>query len=297
MGIVEWEHAFAPGWRTTVSGWGKLYRDLASPHVRVVGKPDSMELRRSIESWLWMNRAMLGITDSQYLGPNPPIPEGFTPEEAQHWLDSLEIVRSDLRVGYVPETVRSEIEYWHSERELAYESTGEGWAAGLELSLRYQPTQAWTGWASAEWSISRRKDRPDGIWYPFGLERPWKISWVNAFRVDRKWEISLRYSALAGTPYTPSSLWGQGFGGEDATDSVVWIGKRNSANLAPYQRLDLRLARESRMFGFPATFYYEMWNAFNEPNFLLRDSESGQFRWIQMNVPFPTVFLGMEVRF
>ncbi|HQF55147.1 MAG TPA: Plug domain-containing protein [Fibrobacteria bacterium] len=298
LGIVEWEHAFAPGWRSTVSGWGKLYRDLASSRMAQVGKYDSAAYRAMLLSWVWNNFLSLGIPDSVMQGrygfqydPN------LSQEENTRRSDSVSRLNDDEKTAYVPEDVRAFTAEVSQDRVLRYESTGEGWAAGLEFSLRYQPTPAWTGWASAEWSISRRKDRPDGIWYPFGLERPWKLSWVNAFRIDKKWEISLRYAAQAGNPYTPSSLWGQMFMDGDESDSVLWIGKRNSARLAPYQRLDLRVARESRMFGFPATFYYEMWNAFNDPNFILRDSESGQFRWIQLNVPFPTVFLGMEVRF
>lgn len=298
LGIVEWEHAFAPGWRSTVSGWGKIYRDLASPSMVVTKAADSTLVGWAKDEWLWTNYKIMGIPDAvgsftfscweRFQG----LPDSlYTPACDSAWKEFQVWRRS-----YVPTEVAQAIEYWYSDRRLTYESTGEGWAAGLELSLRYQPTQAWTGWASAEWSISRRRDRPDGIWYDFGLDRTWKLSWVNAFRIDKKWEISLRYAAQAGNPYTPSSLWGQMFDGDDS-DSVMWIGKRNSARLAPYQRLDLRVARESRMFGFPATFYYEMWNAFNDPNMILRDNESGQFRWVHLNVPFPTVFLGMEVRF
>lgn len=299
LGIVEWEHAFAPGWRTTVSGWGKLYRDLASAKTIVVGKLDSMELEQWMEQWLWMNYRRLGVPDTLMPwggGAGYQWDPELSNEENIRRRDSFDNAVREARQAYIPASVRSDLDDLLSEHKLTYESTGEGWAAGLEFSLRYQPTQAWTGWASVEWSVSRRKDRPDGIWYPFGLERPWKLSWVNAFRVDKKWEISLRYAAQAGNPYTPSSLWGQTFSGGES-DSNMWIGKRNSANLAPYQRLDLRVARESRMFGFPTTFYYEMWNAFNDPNMILRDNENGQFRWVQLNVPFPTVFLGMEVRF
>lgn len=297
LGIVEWEHAFAPGWRTTVSGWGKLYQDLASSRMVPVGEFDSADYRSRMLSWFWRNVTGLGVPDSVWQGSTGYVyrPE-LTQEENNRIWDSISRVAEDERLAYVPEDVRAFTAEVSQDRGLRYESTGEGWAAGLEFSLRYQPTQAWTGWASVEWSMSRRKDRPDGIWYDFGLERPWKLSWVNAFRIDKKWEISLRYAAQAGSPYTPSSFWGQMFDGDDS-DSVMWIGKRNSARLAPYQRLDLRVARESRMFGFPATFYYEMWNAFNDPNMILRDNESGQFRWVHLNVPFPTVFLGMEVRF
>ncbi len=260
LGIVEWEHSFAPGWRSTFSGWGKLYQDLASSSIRHLPLVDSTEYNAQIEDYLRTNPDRINLPDS----------------------------------------VRQQIAWWLEPREMAYASTGQGWATGAEASLRYQPTSGWMGWASVEWSMSRRKDRPDGIWYPFGLERPWKLSWVNAFQIDKKWQLSVRYCAMAGNPYTPFEIGsGSSTAKTDSTspDTALWIGSRNSGRFAPYQRLDLRVSRESTMFGKPATFYYEVWNALNDPNFVLRDDQTGQFRNINMNLPFPVVFLGCEVRF
>jgi hypothetical protein len=233
LGVLEWEHALAPGWRGTLTGWGKLYQDLASPSVVLTGALDT-----------------------------------------------------NSSIGNAKQT-----------RTLRYASTGKGWATGVEASLRYQPTEGWTGWGSAEWSVSRRKDSDEGIWYPFGLERPWKLSWVNAFRIDRKWEVSARYIALGGMPYTPFVIENDPFGSHATGDTALWIGRRNSGTLAAYQRLDLRVSRESTLFGKSATFYYEIWNAFNDPNMVLRDASTGNLRGIQLNTPIPTIFLGTEVRF
>jgi hypothetical protein len=262
-----------------------------------VGKFDSARYRSELHSWIGANHRALGIPDSALYSGYYIWNSSLSREENQRRSDSVNAAMVDNAISLVPEQVRLQAAEANQGHVLAYESTGEGWAMGLEASLRYQPTAGWNGWASAEWSMSRRKDRPEGIWYPFGLERPWKLSWVNSFRIDKKWELSLRYAALGGNPYTPSNLWQQIFDNDHKSDTTLWIGSRNSANLAPYQRLDLRLQRESRMFGFPSTFYYEIWNAFNDPNFLLRDGKTGQFRWIQWNVPVPTVFLGLEVRF
>jgi len=301
LGIAEWEHSFAPGWRSTISAWGKLYQDLASSRVVLDGMKDSSEYRSNLQSWLWANYQKLGVPDSimmYYWGYSWD--PGLSTQENQRRYDSVTAYYNKRRDAYIPESVKQEIAWWNQIRHLTYESTGEGWAAGFEASLRYQPTEAWTGWASAEWSMSRRKDRSDGAWYPFGLERPWKLSWVNAFRIDKKWEVSVRYGAMGGNPYTPFKLWDSETStpSTDTTkiDTTIWVGRRNSANFMPYQRLDLRLSRESSMFGKPATFYYEVWNAFNDPNYLLRDSKTERVKWAQLNIPFPVIFLGMEVR-
>jgi len=302
LGIVEWEHAFAPGWRTTFSGWGKLYRDLASPRLERDPLADSARWRQEVTSWFWGHLDELGIDPQSFFERfnyryDPSLPW----EENERRSDSTRKAMYAAQQDLVPAQVRHDIGAWLQPRRLVYESTGEGWAAGLEASLRYQPTAIWTGWTSAEWSMSRRRDRPDGIWYPFGLERPWKFSWVNSLRIDRTWEASVRYTAMGGNPYTPFKFWDDDYGSTrntgSASDTALWIGSRNSGTLAAYQRLDLRLSRESTIFGKPATYYYEVWNALNDPNMILRDAESGQFRWISMNMPFPVVFLGCEVRF
>lgn len=308
LGVVEWEHTFAPGWRGTLSGWGKIYRDLASAGLERYGEIDTTEYRQELNEWFWSHSTELGVDQDFW---NRFHPEWDWNEESgesledyqrryQSQLDSLQRDIPRVQDSMVPDSYKRVVRDWLQPRRLRYASTGEGWAAGLEASLRYQPTPIWNGWASAEWSMSRRKDREDGIWYPFGLERPWKLAWVNAVKIDRAWELSVRYTALGGNPYTPFKIWDDEFDDDRDTakaDTALWIGRRNSGNFAPYQRLDLRLSRNGTLFGKPSVVYYEIWNALNEPNTILRDSETDRFRWVTLNLPFPVVFLGFEVRF
>jgi hypothetical protein len=280
---MEWEHSFGSGWRSTISGWGKWYQDLASASEVASGPMDTTEVNSAVMQYAISHATELGIPDSLITAYN-----FYDQSQAS-------ILRS-----YVPGSVLQQFVVWSTPHRLSYASTGIGWAAGIEASLRYRPTDGWTGWASAEWSISRRKDFDGGIWYPFGQERPWKFSWVNAFWVNRTWELSIRYSALGGNPYTPFKVWN--LDGTENTynstpDTTIWIGRRNSGTLAPYQRLDLRIAKESTVFGHGVTWYWEMWNALNDPNFVLRDGSTGEFRWITTNLPIPIVFVGVQTRF
>lgn len=299
MTVLEWEHTFAPGWRSTVSGWGKYYQDLASPSLERYGEVDTNAYTQ--ELWQYINEHQSEFPDSLR---SFTCPEGST-------MDSCDELMAQFRAKvfeWVPASTRSSIHDWMMSKRLRYASTGIGFATGLEASLRFQPAQAWTGWGSLEWSVSRRRDRPDGQWVPFALQHPWKATLVNAFRIDRTWELSVRYTAMGGNPYTPFKFWDDEFGdtretvpdgssGADEVDTVLWIGARNSGTLAPYQRLDLRLSRGTTIWGQPATYYYEIWNALNDPNMILRDAETGQFLWVQWNVPFPVMFVGLEMRF
>jgi hypothetical protein len=74
----------------------------------------------------------------------------------------------------------------------------------------------------------------------------------------------------------------------------IEVGARNSGRLAPYSRLDLRLARNSEWMGARMKAYVEVWNSMNSPNYFARDSRSGELKSAQLNWPFPLFFLGLS---
>ena len=290
LGILEWEHSSPSGWKTTLSGWGKLYQDLASAREVAAGPMDTAKYFSAVDQWLAIHSVLSLLPDSLL---NPRCSSTETPEACRERFE-LE------RATYLPESARNDLRDWSTPQRLAWESTGKGWATGLEGSISYHPSSNWTGWLSAEASVSRRQDFPGGIWYDFGLERSWKLSWVNAFRIDRTWEVSVRWDALAGSPYTPFKVWnleGTQTTNSNGSDTTLWIGDRNSARLAAYRRLDLRISKESTIFRHPVTWYWEVWNALNEPNYVLRDANTGEFRWVTTNLPIPMIFLGIRSRF
>lgn len=297
LAITEWEHAYAPGWRSTLSLWGKYYQDLASPWVERYAPPDPEELREAMNTLYFQHESELNVPDSVLRWNGPVWDPAQDPAEFDRLYREYLRAYDSARFSYLPRRYIDSVIPWLQPKRLRYTPSGIGWAVGVEASLRYQPTPGWTGWASAEWSMSRRRDREGGPWYPFGQERPWKLSWVNAFRIDRTWDLNFRYAAMAGNPYTPFQVRDDSPDPDvNAIDTVLWIGTRNSRRFAPYQRLDVRVAKNTTVFGKPATFYYEIWNAFNDPNSLLRDSESGRYVWASLNLPLPVVFLGVEVR-
>jgi TonB dependent receptor/TonB-dependent Receptor Plug Domain len=188
-------------------------------------------------------------------------------------------------------------------RHFNYSNEGEGEAQGLELSVRYRPTPEWTGWFSGEQSASRRQDHPGEKSYPFRNHRPWALNWVNWWHFPNDYALGTRLRYSAGQAYTPYYESGSTVTGtfvEDGSvgqDTLLSFGARNSGRYAPYLRFDIRISHDTKWFGHPAETFFEIWNAFNDPNFIVRDNETGQFKSIQMNYPVPVLFLGFRWRY
>ncbi len=185
---------------------------------------------------------------------------------------------------------------------LVYANTGTGTALGVDASLFYDPVPWWKGWVTAGLARSRRQDHGNEPEYPFTLDRPWTFQWVNSFHMPSRYSLDLRYAAWAGQPYTSwrnvdGSTWDAATGRYVQNDTMAVVGPRNGERYAPYQRLDIRLSKETTFFGRPAKTYMEVWNAWNDPNMLMRDDKTGAIKLFDLNMPFPIVFWGAEVRF
>jgi len=77
---------------------------------------------------------------------------------------------------------------------------------------------------------------------------------------------------------------------------LMVVEQKNNRYYSPYFKGDIRLEKNSKFFGHPTMFFFEVWNATNEPNFILTDSKTGAIKFFDLNYPFPIVFLGYEFR-
>lgn len=162
-------------------------------------------------------------------------------------------------------------------------------------NARIDPKPFWSGWVSAEAGYSKRRDLPGQVTYDYRYHRPWAFNWVNYFHMPSNYELSIRGRYAAGLPY--SEFKAPGFPGAEAGgDTAFYLGPRNGARFAPYSRWDIRLAKETTLFGHPFQSYMEIWNAFNTPNFIMRDQKTESWKFIDANYPIPILFLGMNWR-
>jgi hypothetical protein len=180
------------------------------------------------------------------------------------------------------------------EREERYAARGTGHAFGSEISFFYDPAPQWSGWFSAEYAYSKRRDTPNGIRYDFQFNRPWSVNWVNRFRFPKgKTELAIRGKWAAGLPYTDFKI--REFNPElEKTDTLFVVKKRHGRRYVHYSRADIRLTRHGKLAGRPFQTYLGIWNIMNRPNFLLRDSKTDRIRFFDLSYPIPIIFLGMR---
>lgn len=260
---LQWTHRMGEGYRFEFQNYYKRYFDMISPTLAPNG-----------------NIQLGGI-----LLPNPE--SKLSAEDIARLKAILDTTKN---FKALPDSIQQVALPVFGDLIFNYANTGVGNSYGTEFSFFYNPSSAWRGWASLDLSISDRRDAPGEVFYPYRYHRPLVFNWVNYFDIPGNFDIGLTYRFALGQPYTPYS------GTLDGTGSKlpILVGSRNSGRLAPYNRLDLRLARHSRLFNRNFKTYVEVWNSMNDPNYFARDSQTGELKSAQLNWPFPLLFLGIS---
>lgn len=260
---LQWTHRISRGYKTVAGAYGKRYHDLVVP--RLVPN-NTLDL-------------------DGFLLPHPGA--GLTLEQASELRAVLDTVTD---AATLPDSLRDAAYRAFGGLVFDYRNGGTGTALGTEVAFHYTPFAVWSGWLSADLSLSNRRDAPGESAYPFRYHRPVVVNWVNWFDMPGSYEIGFTYRWALGQSYTPYS------GTLDGTGSLepVAVGARNSGRLAPFSRLDLRLSRGMRLLGADFKAYVEVWNSMNDPNYFGRDDRSGELKTAQLNWPFPLFFLGIS---
>ena len=280
---VEWSHDITPYYGIEWSNYGKFYDDLAVATT----VPTGTYTRDALLRGLIQHSGIESDEDFEELANRLGV--------SSEGLDSLVFFDQQRIIDALPEEEQQLFLEKSSERRYDYSNSGIGYVAGTELSFKYDPKPNWRGWFSVEASVSRRKDSEDGNWYNFRKHRPWGIKWHNFFDMPNDYQIALKLNVSAGQAYT-------GYESIKVTedlklsDPIFIIESKNNRRYNPYTRVDIRLSKTGTIFGHPYSSFFEIWNAFNEPNFILTDNKTNKAKWFNLNVPIPTVFLGYEVR-
>ena len=275
----ELSHDFTPHYSIEWSSYTKYYYDLASSTLR---STDEINV-----DLFWDAMALVTQIDAYQEREALASSLGY---ELWEFNDQIEDV-AEQALTFLPKNQADDVTAAISKKNLNYHSRGVGYALGSEVTFKYDPNRTWRGWISLDVSVSERRDRENSNWYAFKEHRPWNIKWHNYFDMPNDFELAIKGTMSAGKAYTGFKTF------PNKSDTVLVIEEKNSRRFAPYTRVDLRLSQEDTFFGYPATSYFEVWNMFNEPNYILTDSETGEFKSVEYNYPIPIFFVGYEVRF
>jgi hypothetical protein len=169
---------------------------------------------------------------------------------------------------------------------------GKASSRGVELLVQKKLTQRLYGSAAGSWFRSRYRDL-EGQWRSRAWDNRWVATLVGGYRFSHAWEVSGRWSAGGGAPYTPFDM-----AASDALNSgVIDTGRINAARHPAYHSLNLRVDHRTVLRGSTITTFLSLWNVYNRENV-------SQFYWNEVDGRPDTInqwglfpIIGMEWRF
>ncbi len=135
-------------------------------------------------------------------------------------------------------------------------AAGDGYARGIETTIRSPSAQRWNWWASYTWSQVR--DEIDGSDVPRSWDQTHALSAGIVWSGDH-WDLSAAALYRTGWPTTYFEL-------EDPASDVVSTGPRNAERFGAYTSLDLRAARRFQTDAGLISVFVEVTNSLNRRN-------------------------------
>ncbi len=140
-------------------------------------------------------------------------------------------------------------------------SDGFGRAEGIEVSIERKPGGRWYGQANIAWSRARHAGL-DGVLRPGSFDSPVVANADGGVALNSRWQLSARFSYLAGRPYTPfdealSAAQRRG---------IYDISLVNGRRAPDYARLDLRVERRFLVGGQPLVIFGGIQNVTGREN-------------------------------
>ncbi len=146
---------------------------------------------------------------------------------------------------------------------------GTGYATGVEFFAR-RDAGALTGWIGYTLGWTRRTfpEINDGKEYPPKYDRRNDLNLVGEYHRN-KWHFAGAFVYATGQAFTPVSgrytVRDPGLG-QPPSDIQLLQADRNSARLLPYNRLDVSVTRDCKLFGAKAQWLVEVFNVYSRRN-------------------------------
>ncbi|MBU1675248.1 TonB-dependent receptor, partial [bacterium] len=194
--------------------------------------------------------------------------------------------------------------------DLNFLPDADGRMFGLEMMVRYHPTDRFFGWLAYSLSRSERRyarspsidleDWSPDDWVSYELDQTHHLEAVGSWTLNERWTVGGRLQFVSGNPTTPlRSYAGDYYEFDGDTGSYVPVaGAYLSDRLEPYVRLDTRVERRFGGWGADWAVYLDVQNAnyfvYNSPEGYVYNydySKRKEYGWIILPA------LGLKVEF
>ena len=181
---------------------------------------------------------------------------------------------------------------------VGYLNQGQGYARGVEISLKHRTSDRFFTWANYAYSVSKREDRPGDMERLYSFDQPHVATLTASYLITPTWEIGAKWQYRTGNPYTP--VVGREIMRHPDTGRPQYtpvFGETNSARVPPFHRLDIRISKSFIYQRWRWGIFLELLNAYNRKNVL--DVDYNRTYTEERNVyQLPIVpYLGLTVEF
>ncbi len=150
-----------------------------------------------------------------------------------------------------------------------YLNQGQGYARGIELSVKHRAGSRFFSWANYTYSVSKREDRPGEMERLYSFDQPHVATVTASYMLTPTWEIGAKWQYRTGNPYTPvidAEIVRHPDTGRPRYNPVY--GETNSVRVPPFHRLDLRISKSFIYQRWRWGIFLELLNAYNRKNVL-----------------------------
>jgi TonB family protein len=146
---------------------------------------------------------------------------------------------------------------------LNFDNGGKGRVYGLELLVRHERANGFSGWVAYTLSRAERRDSGQSAWRLFDYDQTHILTLVGSYDLPRNWAVGARFRLVSGNPYTPRV--GSVYVVDNGNYQPVF-GPVNSERYPLFHQLDIRVDKRWVFDRWMLTAYLDLQNAYNQAN-------------------------------